>query len=88
MNSNDVLVFTEALNELKKGKKVSRWEWGEIYLILVNEEDWKTTEGWLAKHGLIGKKHEKFIMCCDRYIMQPWAPKNTDLFAEDWYIFE
>lgn len=81
--------FGKALEELKKGNRVSRENWNGKgqFLLYVPSEKW----GLIDKIGLglpkgnllswIGIKtaQEKFV---------PWLASQTDLLAEDWVVVE
>jgi hypothetical protein len=81
--------FGEALEALKKGKRVSRegWNGKGMFLLYVPSEKW----GIIDKIGLgipkgnllswIGMKTAdgKFV---------PWLASQTDMLAEDWEVVE
>jgi len=88
--------FSEALRELKKGKKIAR-------------EGWNGKEMWLCymppvtiKEELVNGRSRKFLpeghdLECNGYIVmwtannkwQPgWLASQTDMLAEDWNIVD
>jgi hypothetical protein len=74
---NQFLTFSKALEELKKGKTVSR-------------EGWKTRGMWIAlQDGREGNGEEHLpylIMRTESGSIVPWTALQTDLLVDDWEV--
>jgi hypothetical protein len=69
--------FSEAIELLKKGKKLTRinWNGANQYVFLQKEQDYKETV--LSSHLVIKTVSNTFV---------PWLASQTDLLAHDWQI--
>jgi hypothetical protein len=84
--------FSEALNALKSGKKVTRHGWNGkgMWLYLVPGSTFKVQEGRpLAAHLQIGEEvnygsHIDMRTAAGSHV--PWIASQTDLLAEDWEV--
>ena len=74
MEFND---FSEALTELKCGGKVQRMNWDDDEYLCAQypDENSKMGRPYIYKHKSNGR-------------MFPYLMSNSDLFAEDWYVYE
>lgn len=74
MEFND---FSEALLELKCGGKVQRMNWDDDEYLCAQfpDENSKMGRPYIYKHKSNGR-------------MFPYLMSNSDLFAEDWYVYE
>lgn len=69
--------FSEALERLKNGDRVSRYGWngpGQYIEMQVPDTYSKMTRPYL------------YIKTVDGDLV-PWAASQTDLMADDWYVF-
>lgn len=76
--------FGEAVEALKRGRRIARAKWNgkNMWLVLIEEGGWRSESAPKTRHyleGWIAIKTED-----DRFI--PWAPEHADLLAEDWQI--
>ena len=80
--------FSEALAELKTGKKIQRTGWNgkNAWLLLVPADQWSTSVGPSRVEGAhrlpwIGMKTADggFV---------PWLASQTDILANDWQVAE
>jgi Protein of unknown function (DUF2829) len=76
--SRDNLTFGQALEALKKGKKVARKHWGGYWVI--------ATTGVFYNEDLHGTDMIIAHTKDDRYV--PASPYQEDVLAEDWMVVE
>lgn len=70
--------FSEALTELKLGKRLSRTNWngkGQFIQLQSPDDNSKMSRAYL------------YITTVDAHKV-PWVASQTDLLAEDWFIVE
>lgn len=79
------LSFSQAIEELKKGRKITRTGWNGkgMFLCFVGSKDWDIDENvhgtsvflapWIAMKTADGK-------------LVPWIASQTDVLADDWKI--
>lgn len=73
-----MLSFSEALTQLRSGKSVHRKGW--------NGKGLRVTTQVPDSHSKMGNPYN-YITCSDG-INTPWVPSQTDIFANDWCIYE
>lgn len=82
--------FGEALRYLKEGEKLSRegWNGKNQYIELATNISYETLNGEIvnAQHDAIGNKAIAFVGTSE--IQLGWLASQTDMLAEDWFIFE
>lgn len=85
--------YSEALYELKKGKKLARrgWNGKNMFLYFVPETGHvphtETSMSLVNKEGLV--PYESYIaICTAKGTIVPWCCSQTDMLSEDWFIVE
>lgn len=70
--------FSSALDELKKGKKISRlgWNWKDMYLKLQTPDE----------HSFMTLPYIYIAIWIATRV--PWLASQSDLLAEDWEIID
>ena len=88
-----MLDFSEALKELKNGKKVARsgWNGKGMFLFLVNGSTFKVNRAPLLgiyPEGTEIKHHAHVDMKTADGMVVPWLCSQTDMLADDWNIVD
>lgn len=88
-----MLDFSEALKELKNGKKVARsgWNGKGMFLFLVNGSTFKVNRAPLLgiyPEGTEIKYHAHVDMKTADGMVVPWLCSQTDMLADDWNIVD
>lgn len=82
------MTFGEALDAVKKGKRVARkgWNGKNQFVELANCISYKDNAGEIvnARHNAIGNKALAFIGTSG--VQMGWLASQADMLAEDWYI--
>lgn len=82
--------FGQALEELKKGKKVARSNWNgkNQYIELATNISYKnlSQEVINAKHDVIGNRAIAFVGTSG--VQLGWLASQSDMLSDDWYIVE
>lgn len=82
--------FGQALEELKKGKKVARSNWNgkNQYIELATNISYKnlSQEVINAKHDVIGNRAIAFVG--NSGVQLGWLASQSDMLSDDWYIVE
>lgn len=91
--------FSQALEELKLGKKVARKGWGKgafIYLVESKEVNIENLQGEAAKHFEAHKDSNRGkrvtisshidMKTADGSLLVGWTPSEDDMLADDWEI--
>ncbi len=77
------MTFSEALDHLRKGRRISRYGWNGrgMWLALVRAEDYSLHRADISHELLpwIG-------MCTVDSKFVPWLASQTDILAEDWGV--
>jgi len=74
--STEFLNFSEALNHLRWGERVSRRGW--------NEKNQFIKLQYPDEHSKM--RHPYIYIAPVNRVLVPWTPTQTDLLAEDWYV--
>ncbi|VVC75963.1 hypothetical protein AQUSIP_12640 [Aquicella siphonis] len=85
--------FSEALNLIKEGKRVSRsgWNGKNMFLYLVKGSEFIVNRPPLLgiyPEGTKTKYHAHIDMKTSQGYCVPWVPSQSDLLSEDWEIVE
>ena len=82
--------FGQALEELKKGKRVARkgWNGKNQYIELANNISYKNSEQEVinVEHDAIGNRAIAFIGTSG--VQLGWLASQSDMLSDDWYIVE
>lgn len=82
--------FGLALEEIKKGNKVSRkgWNGKKQYIELAENISYKNMNGEIvnAEHEAIGNKAIAFVGTSG--VQLGWLASQSDMLAEDWQVVE
>ena len=80
--------FGQALNELKKGKRVARRNWNgkSQYIELATNISYRNAGGKLinAEHEAIGNKAIAFVGTSG--VQLGWLASQSDMLSDDWFI--
>ena len=87
---SDNLTFSQALVELKNGRRVGRKSWkNAVHVFLVEGSTFEVNRAPLNKYydeGTKIKYHAHIdVMLIDRTI-GTWSPSNEDVLADDWFF--
>jgi len=90
---NGKLTFGDAIEYLKKGKKVMRsgWNGKNMFLFLVPSSEFKVNRPPLLgiyEEGTEVKYHAHIDMKTANGDVVPWLASQTDMLAEDWSILK
>ena len=85
--------FSDALNEIKDGKKVQRsgWNGKGMFIFMVPGSTFTVNRAPLLgiyPEGTVIKYHAHIDMKTADDQVVPWLCSQTDMFAEDWQIVE
>lgn len=85
--------FSDALNQIKAGKKVSRsgWNGKGMFVFLVPGSEFKVSRPPLLgiyPEGTTIRYHGHVDMKTADGMVVPWLCSQTDLLAEDWGVVE
>lgn len=87
VDNREFMNFSQALESLKKGKKIFReiWSFFPDYLFIVNfdVEILDKNISWIGQC----RPSNKGIVSISPKLYEPWIPTSDDLFAEDWQVF-
>lgn len=82
--------FGKALDYLKEGERVGRYEWKNArYVFLVQGSEFEVSRAPLNQFFSEGTKvtyRPHIDMCGADDSIGTWAPSMVDLMAEDWYV--
>ena len=82
--------FSEAIKQLKKGRKVARegWNGKEQYIQLATGISYKTADGEIVncEHDAIGNMAIAFVGTSG--VQMGWLASQADMLAEDWMFAE
>lgn len=80
--------FGQALNELKKGKRVARSNWNgkNQYIELATNISYKNTNDEIVntEHEAIGNKAIAFVGTSG--VQLGWLASQSDMLSDDWFI--
>lgn len=81
------MTFSEALNELKSGKRVARSGWNGRGMWLLLIRGWTVdVEHETVLHGLLPLPWIGMKTATMDFV--PWLASQTDILAEDWTVTE
>lgn len=82
--------FSEALAQLKDGKRVGRSDWkNALYIFLVAGSQFEVNRAPLNQFFAPGTQvtyRPHIDMCGSDGTVGTWAPSMVDVLAEDWYV--
>lgn len=82
--------FGQAIEELKKGKKVCRkgWNGKNQYIELASNISYKTSAGEVinCEHDAIGNKAIAFVGTSG--VQMGWLASQADMLSEDWMLHD
>ena len=82
--------FSEALSQLKAGKRVGRSDWkNALYIFLVAGSQFEVNRAPLNQFFAPGTQvtyRPHIDMCGADGTIGTWAPSMVDVLAEDWYV--
>lgn len=83
--------FSEALKELKNGKKVARagWNGANMFLFLVAGSTFTVNRAPLLgiyPEGTQVKYHSHVDMKTAQGDISPWQPSQADMLSDDWVV--
>ena len=85
------LIFEEALDQLKLGKKLARagWNAGGQFVYLVPAASYRAqTEAARSHFGDLVPYEAYFALKTVRDTVAMWVPSTGDLLAEDWLVYD
>lgn len=84
------MTFSEAINELKKGIKITRDIWVEgAYLDVATGFSYTDMAGNTIPCNLVGlSTSQNFVYIATDGIMLGWTASQSDMMAEDWKVYK